>query len=303
MSSRVELLTISTKPLKVVHDTHYVVMVLQPGPINFLSSDGVPTERLEYVAGEIALCCRQVVARVQSRHQIRALRFEVSDFNLSEAAGGANREIELQSIHRVKDSRLRALMTAVDIERASGFPSGQLFLQSIEAALAAILVRTYSLSIKTRRPIKGGLSDTNRRNVLELVRSRISDDISLGDMAAVTGLSVAHFCHIFKKSVTQSPYQFVLQQKVQYAKELLLSEDLRVIDVALACGFKTQQHFARIFRKMSGLSPTEYQRLRRNRRLRDSYVCSATQPGLARTAQTLRPDGGISGVNTATVHE
>jgi AraC family transcriptional regulator len=287
MSSRVDLISLSTKPLKLVHESKFVVMMLQPGAMD-LSIDGAPTERLEYVAGDIALCRRHVVGLVQSRDQMTKLRFELSDLHLSEAAGEANREIELQSIPKLKDSRIRALMTAVNIERASGFPSGQLFLQSIEVALAAVLVKSYSLSIKTRCPIKGGLRDVDRRNVIELVRSRISEDISLADMAAVTGLSIAHFSHIFTKSMGESPHQFVLQQRVQCAKELLVSLNIRMIDIALACGFKTQQHFARIFRKVSGLSPTEYQRLKLSKRLRDSYVRSSANSAGLRSEMTTQ---------------
>jgi AraC family transcriptional regulator len=274
MSSRVDLISLSTKPFRLVHESQFVVMMLQPGTMN-LSIDGRPTERLEYMAGDIALCRRHIVGLVESPDPMKKLRFELSDLHLNEAAGDANREIELQSIPKLKDPRIRALMTAVNIERASGFPSGQLFLQSIEVALAAVLVQTYSLSMKARRPIKGGLSDVGRRNVIDLVRSRISEDISLADMAAVTGLSITHFSHIFKKSMGESPHQFVLQQRVQCAKELLVSLNLRMIDIALACGFKTQQHFARIFRKVCGLSPTEYQRLKLSKRLRDSYVRSS----------------------------
>jgi AraC family transcriptional regulator len=274
MSSRVDLISLSTKPFRLVHESQFVVMMLQPGTMD-LSIDGHPRERLEYMAGDIALCRRHIVGLAESPDRMKKLRFELSDLHLSEAAGDANREIELQSIPKLKDPRIRALMTAVNIERASGFPSGQLFLQSIEVALAAVLVQTYSLSMKARRPIKGGLSDVGRRNVIDLVRSRISEDISLADMAAVTGLSITHFSHIFKKSMGESPHQFVLQQRVQCAKELLVSLNLRMIDIALACGFKTQQHFARIFRKVCGLSPTEYQRLKLSKRLRDSYVGSS----------------------------
>jgi AraC family transcriptional regulator len=274
MSSRVDLISLSTKPFRLVHESQFVVMMLQPGTMD-LSIDGHPRERLEYMAGDIALCRRHIVGLAESPDRMKKLRFELSDLHLSEAAGDANREIELQSIPKLKDPRIRALMTAVNIERASGFPSGQLFLQSIEVALAAVLVQTYSLSMKARRPIKGGLSDVGRRNVIDLVRSRISEDISLADMAAVTGLSITHFSHIFKKSMGESPHQFVLQQRVQCAKELLVSLNLRMIDIALACGFKTQQHFARIFRKVCGLSPTEYQRLKLSKRLRDSYVRSS----------------------------
>jgi AraC family transcriptional regulator len=243
------------------------MLMLQPGAMN-LSIDSAPTERLEYMAGDIAVCRRHVVGLAESRDQMKKLRFELSDLRLSEAAGEANREIELKSIPKLRDSRIRALMTAVNIERTAGFPSGQLFLQSIEVALAAVLVRMYSLSTKARRPIKGGLSDIGRRNVIDLVRSRISEDISLADMAAVTGLSITRFSHIFKKSMGESPHQFVLQQRVQHAKELLVSLNLRMIDIALASGFKTQQHFARTFRNMSRLSPTEYQRLKLGKRLR-----------------------------------
>ena len=266
MPSRVDLISLSQRPFRLVHESQYVVMMLKPGVMD-LSIDGGRTESFEYATGDIALCRRHIVGHAYSRDQLTKLRFELPDLPLREAAGEANKEIELQSFPRLKDSRIRALMTAVNIERTSGFPSGQLFLQSVEIALATVLVSSYSLSRKDSRPIKGGLSDVSRRNVVDLVRSRISDDISLADMAVVTGLSVTHFAHTFKRSMGESPYQFVLRQRVKCARELLLSSDLRVIDIAIACGFKTQQHFARVFRRMCRLSPTEYQRYHRNKRL------------------------------------
>jgi AraC family transcriptional regulator len=41
---------------------------------------------------------------------------------------------------------------------------------------------------------------------------------------------------------------------------MMRTVDARVLDVAVACGFKTQQHFARVFRRICGTSPTEYRR-------------------------------------------
>ena len=77
-------------------------------------------------------------------------------------------------------------------------------------------------------------------------------------MAESVELSGAHFSQMFRKSTGQSPHQFVLRHRVEHAKEILRSEELRVLDVAIACGFKTQQHFARVFRQMCGISPGEY---------------------------------------------
>jgi AraC family transcriptional regulator len=77
-------------------------------------------------------------------------------------------------------------------------------------------------------------------------------------VAESVNLSVAHFPEMFHKSTGHTPHQFVLRQRVARAKEILRSADTRVLDVAVACGFKTQQHFARVFRQLNGISPTEY---------------------------------------------
>jgi len=74
------------------------------------------------------------------------------------------------------------------------------------------------------------------------------------------GLSIAHFAEMFRKSTGETPHQFVLRLRVERAREMLRSPESRVLDVAIACGFKTQQHFARVFRHLCGLSPKEYRR-------------------------------------------
>jgi AraC family transcriptional regulator len=77
-------------------------------------------------------------------------------------------------------------------------------------------------------------------------------------MAQSVGLSTAHFARVFRKSTGETPHQFVLRQKLERAKAMLRAPDARVLDVAVACGFKTQQHFAQVFRDICGISPTGY---------------------------------------------
>jgi AraC family transcriptional regulator len=77
-------------------------------------------------------------------------------------------------------------------------------------------------------------------------------------MAQSIGLSTAHFARMFRKSTGETPHQFVLRQRLERAKAMLRAPAARVLDVAVACGFKTQQHFAQVFRDICGISPTGY---------------------------------------------
>jgi AraC family transcriptional regulator len=86
----------------------------------------------------------------------------------------------------------------------------------------------------------------------------MEDDLNLREMAHSVELSTAHFSRMFRKSTGESPHHFVLRHRVERAKEMLRAAEARVLDVAVGCGFKTQQHFARVFRQMCGVSPTEY---------------------------------------------
>ena len=105
---------------------------------------------------------------------------------------------------------------------------------------------------------RGGLGSARLRRIKELVHAKMGDDLSLDEMAQSIGLSTAHFARMFRKSAGETPHQFVLRQRIERAKAMLRAPNARVLDVAVACGFKTQQHFAQVFRDVCRVSPTEY---------------------------------------------
>ena len=106
--------------------------------------------------------------------------------------------------------------------------------------------------------LPGGLGPARLRKVKEFVQAKMEDEVTLIEIAQGVELSPAHFSRMFRKSTGESPHQFLLRQRVERAKEMLREAEMRVLDVAVACGFKTQQHFARVFRRICGASPTAY---------------------------------------------
>jgi len=168
--------------------------------------------------------------------------------------------VELRVVDKFADVRLGGLVAAVNAERLAGFPSGRLFLDSIEQVLAIALVNNYAVRRPAPRIYRGGLTPARLRKVVELVHAELDGDLSLEELADAAGLSITHFSLMFRESTGQSPHQFVLHRRVERAKEMLRAAERRVLDVAVACGFKSQQHFARVFRSVCGASPTEYRR-------------------------------------------
>ena len=120
------------------------------------------------------------------------------------------------------------------------------------------LVTGHAVRHHSLRVYRGGLAPARLRRVTELVHAKIEEELTLHEMAQCAGLSTSHFLEMFRKSTGESPHQFVMRQRVERAKEMLRDAEMRVLDVAVACGFKTQQHFARVFRRICGASPTAY---------------------------------------------
>ncbi len=94
--------------------------------------------------------------------------------------------------------------------------------------------------------------------VKEFVRARYEENITLPDAARAAHTSTFYLCKVFKKATGMCFTEFVARTRVEKAKELLLKPNMRVSEVAYQVGFQSLTHFNRIFRKITGESPTEY---------------------------------------------
>src|SRR3989454_4920048 len=245
-----------TDPRHWVRHDQAFAMMLGPGSIEWGSKRSA-LEKFDYAACDLALCHRHEGEWVGLMN-VPHLQLGISDAALMAASDEPNGEVELRPQRKFADSRLAALVAAVDAERVAGFPNGRLFLDSVEQAMAVALVNGHAVRHRPVQIYRGGLGSARLRRIKELVHAKIEDDLSLDEMAQSVGLSTAHFARMFRKSTGQTPHQFVLRQRLERAKAMLRAPDARVLDVAVACGFKTQQHFAQVFRDVCRVSPTEY---------------------------------------------
>ena len=258
MEIAVDVLGPVSEPYLDVQDAYALGMSLRPGSID-VGPRRSAIRRLAFETGEMRLCPRYGEQWIGSA-DLRLLTLTISDFALTAASGAASGIVELRKDPDLADARVGALVAAVNAERVAGFPSGRLFLDSVEQALAVTLIERYAVRRPSPEVFRGGLGPARLRKVTEFVDAKIDSDLRLQDMAEAVKLSVAHFSQMFRTSTGQSPHQFVLRHRIDRAKEILRTAEVGILDVALSCGFKTQQHFARVFRQVCGVSPTEYRR-------------------------------------------
>jgi AraC family transcriptional regulator len=109
-------------------------------------------------------------------------------------------------------------------------------------------------------PVRGGLTGHQLRRIKEFVDVHVSKEIGISELAGLIELSQFHFIRAFQHSVGPSPYQYVLSERIRFAKEMLSESDLSVADVALAVGFSGASQLNRVFRKLIGVTPTAFRR-------------------------------------------
>lgn len=193
------------------------------------------------------------------RSSTSALAVQLSDAVIEQAAEAAMLANEAMPTDRaVQDKRLSSLLFALERERMHGYPAGRLFVDGIEQALAAVLVQYNGIARQAPQMYKGGLAPYRMKRVTEFIQAHIEEDISLSELAHDVGLSPSHFCSLFRKTSGTTPHQFVLHCRIQHAKALLSNSNHSILDVALASGFRTHQHFSRIFRRQVGMPPGAY---------------------------------------------
>jgi transcriptional regulator GlxA family with amidase domain len=103
-----------------------------------------------------------------------------------------------------------------------------------------------------------GLSDWQVKRVTDYVDARLEGPVRVDDLAAAAKLSPGHFRRVFSISFGMSPYAFVMQQRIERARTLLLASQHEMGDIAFACGLSDHAHFSRLFRRFVGTTPSQW---------------------------------------------
>jgi AraC family transcriptional regulator len=241
------------------HPEHFLHVVLR-GQVKYQVATKGRLHRFTSRPGTIFLLPRGTVDEVNwagPTHRVAlAIHPRVLTGALEETAHQA--DVELTEHWDLIDPHISALVTEMTADLGDCSPAGPIYGEALANALAVYLVKRYAVRRITPTFYKGGLSAYRLKRVLDYISDNLQSDISLFDLATIAGMSPHYFSELFKQSTGRSPHNYVLLQRMERAKQLLRDTGHSIIETGLDVGFQNPSHFARMFRKLEGVTPSRF---------------------------------------------
>lgn len=242
-------------------DSHSIYLSLAARPVRLLQIQGDKTYTGLYAKGDISMTPEKMplFARWDIADDYLQIQVRSSFIKTVSAALELNPDqVELRPEGKTRDLHIESIGMMLLTELRQKNASSRLYVDSLANILAVHLIRRYAAPASRFPLYKGGIPERQLSQVLEYIHAHLDQDIRLADLAQILDMSPFHFSRLFKRSLDISPYQYLLHQRIERAKELLKQSDRSIMEIALSCGFNSHSHLSKQFRQLTGMTPSVY---------------------------------------------
>lgn len=242
-------------------EEHAISLTLAPRPVRYLQRQDGKTHTGLYAKGDFTITPAKMplFARWENEENYLQIRLPISFVQsvARETLSGDCDRLELRPEFQTRNPQIEAivLMLFSEFQQES---TSSLYIDSLANVLTVNLLKQYA-AIAPKLPVyEGGLPPYQLRQVLDYIDAHLEGEIKLEDLARLPEMSQFHFSRLFKQSLGISPHQYLIQQRVERAKQLLQQTERSIADIALECGFNSHSHLGRRFRQLTGMTPKAY---------------------------------------------
>ncbi len=174
-------------------------------------------------------------------------------------AGVLLTDAQLQDLPQFHDPELCSAGDMLRLALEGEEMGSAVMYESLARIFLVKLLQRYGSELDESPDLAAGYSSNTHRRVLDYIERNYSRHIAVDDLAREARLSPSHFSRLFRRSLSQSPHQFLMSYRVERAIDALVREpDQQLAQVALATGFSDQAHFSRTFKRLVGVTPARY---------------------------------------------
>jgi len=240
----------------------YMIVAYDGQPTSMRRSSGGPWQSATVGKGKISLLTRAEQSTWSWAEPIIVRHIYLSHDGLEQTAltvfGRDPQSVEIDDHIAADDPLILNCFQMLENELKCGELGQRLMVDALRSQIAVHMLRNYA-RIRMTSDASSAFSESERRRIIEMIEDRLSEDISLDDLADAVGRSAFHFSRQFKSEFGIAPYAYVIRKRVAKAQEMLRQSKTAHKVVALECGFADQSHFCRTFRKVVGTTPAKYQ--------------------------------------------
>lgn len=241
---------------------HTLGLFLSPRPFKFSHRQDGRTHAGLYSKGDLLITPADTPLATQAEGDVHIVQMRLQNAFVGQVAEetlGQNCDrIQLVPAFQTRDAQIDAIASMLLSELHRESFGSRLCIESLANVLAVHLLRHHTTTRPELPTYKGGLPQRQLLQILDYIDAHLGSEITLADLAELVRMSQFHFGRLFKQSLGLSPYQYLLQQRVERAKQLLKQTDKLVVEIALECGFNSHSHLGRKFRQLTGITPTAY---------------------------------------------
>ncbi|HHV59447.1 MAG TPA: helix-turn-helix transcriptional regulator [Clostridiaceae bacterium] len=144
-------------------------------------------------------------------------------------------------------------------ESTTDTPEKYAMLENLSRTIAILIYRVTRKNPTNFEWGKPFNTDTIKiEKVVDYIRDNYKNDCNLEVLSELVGVSRFHLIRIFKEYMGKTPYDYLLEIKLEKAKLMLATGDVSITDICHECGFNNMSHFIRMFKKKTGTTPSIY---------------------------------------------
>ena len=159
------------------------------------------------------------------------------------------------------DPLIEQVARTVHAEMVDPAPAGKILAETLALALGAHILRRHSSLVPESTPLptaRGALDTRRLRRVTDFIDAHLGEDLTIAVLANEACLSPFHFARSFKAAVGTAPHRYVTDRRIAYARTLIADGRIPLAAIADICGFSSQAHLTRWFKRIVGTTPSEY---------------------------------------------
>ena len=175
------------------------------------------------------------------------------------------KDLQFLNNYNVQDDVIKGMLDLFLIEASTGGRNGYAYLKNLLSLLSTHYIHNYSNydDLEQQRAAGSRFDQRQMARIDRYIEDHIGASISVDNLADMLGCSKFYFLREFKKLVGITPYQYLLNKRLELAQTRLAIPGSSIATVGMELGFNDQAHFTRAFKTQFGETPGQFQKKRR----------------------------------------